>query len=255
MNPSDQRLVYRRNLDIKTTSGLCNNYLQTNLITLPKQYAFDFLLFCQRNPKSCPLIEVLEAGNVTPTIADADIRTDIPKYWVYESGVFSKEVLDICDVWEDDFISFLIGCSFTFEKALKQAGIRMLHQEQDKVVPMFKTNIPCVKAGIFEGNMVVSMRALKQDEVKIATKVTEQFKTSHGAPIHIGKPSEIGITDIKLPDYGESVNFDNKERLPVFWPCGVTPQNVCLSARPTIMISHAPGHMLITDRKEEHKSL
>nr|WP_246289303.1 putative hydro-lyase [Bacillus haikouensis] len=250
MNPIEQRLRFRANLDDMTTSGMCDNYLQVNMITLPWEYAFEFLLFCNRNPKPCPIVDVLEPGVIHPSIADADIRTDLPKYRIYRNGVFEKEVLDIKKEWRDDFITFLVGCSFTFEKALNQAGITLLHQKQKKVVPMYKTSLPCKKAGRFEGNMVVSMRALLNEEVEEAKSITSKFETSHGAPVHIGKPEEIGITDIFSPDYGESIAFDQKERVPVFWACGVTPQSVGLNAKPSIMITHAPGHMLITDKLE-----
>lgn len=251
MKPSEQRQQFRLRKENGTTSGMCDNYLQANMIILPKDYAFEFLLFCQRNPKSCPIVDVLESGVVEPGVAGADIRTDLPKYRIYRDGKFTEEVHDIQEEWRDDFVTFLIGCSFTFEKALLKEGIALLHQDQNRVVPMYKTNIPCKKAGRFEGEMVVSMRALKANEIEKAVQITEQFQTSHGGPIHIGNPEEIGIYDIHQPDYGESISFDSTERTPVFWACGVTPQNVCVHAKPEIMISHAPGHMLITDQLEE----
>lgn len=251
MHPKQQRESFRSNQYTGTTSGMCDNFLQANMIILPKEYAFEFLLFCQRNWQSCPIVDVLEEGVTTPKIADADVRTDLPKYRIYRNGQLDKEVTDINEEWQADFVTFLIGCSFTFEKALLENGIRLLHQEQDRVVPMYKTNIPCEKAGRFEGNIVVSMRALKTEEIDKAVNITERFETSHGAPVHIGNPEEIGITDIDNPDYGESISFDEEERTPVFWACGVTPQNVGLNVKPPIMIAHAPGHMLITDQLEE----
>ncbi|WP_082233288.1 putative hydro-lyase [Halobacillus massiliensis] len=251
LKPIDQRRRFRDQLETGTTSGMCDNYLQANLITLPKEYAFDFLLFCQRNPKPCPIIDVLEPGEYQPRVAEADIRTDLPKYRIYKNGKLSEEVYDIKKYWREDFVTFLIGCSFTFEKALLDEGIRLLHQEQQRVVPMYKTNIPCESAGCFEGNMVVSMRALTPEEADRAVDITNNFQTSHGGPVHIGKPEEIGIKDLDKPDYGQSVDFNKEERIPVFWACGVTPQNVCLQAKPEIVISHAPGHMLITDQLEE----
>ncbi|WP_163527048.1 putative hydro-lyase [Halobacillus ihumii] len=251
MNPKQQRETFRINKYTGTTSGMCDNYLQANMIILPKEYAFEFLLFCQRNPRSCPIVDVLEEGVTQPQIAEADIRTDLPKYRIYRNGQLDQEVSDIKEEWREDFVTFLIGCSFTFEKALREEGIGLLHQEQQRVVPMYKTNIACEKAGRFEGNMVVSMRALKSEEIDKAVRVTERFETSHGGPVHIGNPEKIGITDINKPDYGESVSFDENERTPVFWACGVTPQNVGLNVKPSIMIAHAPGHMLITDQLEE----
>ncbi|PKR77932.1 putative hydro-lyase [Halalkalibacillus sediminis] len=253
MNPKEAREMFRYKISSETTANMCLSYLQANLITLPSQYAFEFLLFCTRNPKACPLVEVMERGQTTSKLAkDSDIRTDLPRYRIYRNGVFEEEVTDIQSHWRDDFVTFLIGCSFTFEKALLNQGVRMLHHEQNKVVPMYKTNIPCEKAGIFSGNMVVSMRPLLQDEIDDSVRITERFQSSHGGPVHIGNPQEIGISDLEKPDYGENVEFGS-DRVPVFWACGVTPQNVGVSAKPSIMISHSPGHMLITDQLEEYK--
>lgn len=245
------RELFRNNEHVGTTSNMCPNYLQTNLISLPYEYAFDFLLFCFRNPKSCPVIDVLEPGQVEPSIAiGADIRSDLPKYRVYQNGEFSREVFNIAEEWNERYVTFLIGCSFTFEKALTEKGIQLLHQEQGSVIPMYRTNIPCHPAGPFSGNMVVSMRPLKPEEVDHAVKITSRFETSHGSPVHIGDPKEIGIDDLNQPDYGEPVDMDD-DRIPVFWACGVTPQNVLQNARLPKFISHAPGYMLITDQFEE----
>ncbi|NIK11488.1 putative hydro-lyase [Alkalibacillus almallahensis] len=252
-NPKEMRDLFRKNERVMTTSDLCPHYLQTNLISLPYEYAFDFLLFCKRNPKACPLIEVLEPGQVEPVTAPgADIRSDVPKYRIYENGHFSKEVLNLHDDWDKSFVTFLIGCSFTFEKALVEQGIQLLHQEQQRVIPMYRTTIPCQSAGRFAGNLVVSMRPLKPSEVDQAVDITSKFETSHGSPVHIGDPAEIGIEDINHPDYGESVDFED-DRVPVFWACGVTPQNVLEKTGISIFVSHAPGHMFITDSVEQYR--
>lgn len=248
MKPGDERFRFRNEEWTGTTSGLCEKYVQTNLVTLPKEYAFDFLLFCIRNPKPCPLVEVLEAGQTVPEIADADVRTDLPRYRIYRNGEFSEEVLNLTDIWQDDFVTFLIGCSFTFETALVEGGIPMLHQEQEKVVPMYKTNIPLEKAGVFEGEMVVSMRAIPNNLMDEALEISERFGQAHGSPVHAGHPENIGIPNLRKPDYGDPVDFDPASSTPVFWACGVTPQNAALQAKPPIMITHAPGHMLITDK-------
>lgn len=248
MEPFNVRTAMRKEEHTGTTSGLCEGYIQTNMVTLPKEYAFDFLLFCMRNPKPCPLVEVMEAGQTVPQAADADIRTDLPRYRIYRDGKFAEEVLNISDVWKDDFVTFLIGCSFTFEKALLDGGIPLFHQEQKKVVPMFDTTIPLESAGIFKGNMVVSMRAVPNHLVDQALAISDRFEQSHGSPVHIGSPEEIGIKDLQSPDYGQAVDFDPAEATPVFWACGVTPQNAALQAKPSMMITHAPGHMLITDQ-------
>nr|WP_305910771.1 putative hydro-lyase [Alkalihalobacillus macyae] len=250
MHPKEQRLKYRENIENGTTSGLCDGYLQANMISLPAKYAFEFLLFCNRNPKPCPVVDVLEAGQVVPSIADADIRTDLPKYRIYKNGDLERETFDLKDVWEDEFVTFLLGCSFTFEKALTEVGISLLHQEMKKVVPMYQTSISCEEAGSFKGEMVVSMRAIKKEELEETIRITSKFPHAHGAPVHIGDPAEIGIQDFEQPDYGEFTPFNEDERIPVFWACGVTPQYVGLNAKPEIMITHAPGHMLITDQKE-----
>lgn len=235
----------------KTTSGLANDNVQANLVVLPKEYAFDFLLYAMRNKTPIPIIEVLEDGKFNSRYAkDSDIRTDIPFYNIYKNGKLVDTVEDVKEIWQDDFVSFLIGCSFTFEDALIKANIPLKHIEENKNVAMFKTNIPTERAGVFHGNMVVSMRPIKKEFVDQAVEITSQFKDMHGGPVHIGDPSAIGITDIRAPDYGEAIEVSEDE-VPVFWGCGVTPQNAILQAKPPIMISHKPGYMFITDINNE----
>ena len=232
------------------TSGMCAGYAQANLVILPKELAYDFLLFTQRNPKSCPILEVSDVGSrkLHYIADDADIATDIPKYRIYRQGELEGEYGNVEDFWQDDFVSFLIGCRFTFESALLDAGLPVRHIEEHCNVPMYKTNIPCTPAGVFEGNMVVSMRPLPYDQVAEAVMVTGEMPRVHGAPIHIGDPEVIGIIDIDQPDFGDRVTIRDGE-VPVFWPCGVTPQNVIMNVRPDLVITHSPGHMLITDVK------
>lgn len=249
-SPKDQRGRFRQGLDVVTTSGICDGYTQANLVILPKEYAFDFLLYAQRNPKPCPLVDVMEAGVVKPNIADADIRTDLPKYRIYKEGVLEQEVTDITPYWRNDFVTFLIGCSFTFERALSNAGIEMLHQKAGKVVSMYITNIETEQAGIFKGPTVVSMRPIKKRDLVKAVEITGKYPHTHGTPLHIGDPAAIGITDIAKPDFGDFTPYDENEYVPVFWACGVTPQVAALHAKPSIMITHAPGHMFISDQKE-----
>ena len=236
----------------KPTSGLANGFLQTNLVILPKDMAFEFLLFCQRNPKSCPLIDVTDPGSYTPSLSapSADLRSDIPRYHVYRNGELTEKPTDISEYWQDDMVAFLIGCSFTFEEALVKNGIPMRHNEESRNVPMYKTSIPTVKAGRFEGPTVVSMRPIAEKDIVRAVQVTSRFPTVHGAPLHIGHPGGIGITDLNQPDYGDSVTVKEGE-VPVFWACGVTPQAVAAHVKPPFMITHAPGHMFITDIKTE----
>ncbi|WMX57866.1 putative hydro-lyase [Peribacillus sp. R9-11] len=250
--PAELRAMIRNNELIKPTAGMATGYAQANLAILKKEHAFDFLLFCQRNPKSCPLLDVTEIGSPIPKFAakSGDIRTDIPKYRIYKYGELVEEVTDISDYWEDDMVGFLIGCSFTFEHALLNNDISIRHIEEDCNVPMYKTNISCIEAGIFHGKMVASMRPIPQQDVVRAAQVTSRFPAVHGGPIHIGDPGAIGVSNIQQPDFGDAVTIREGE-VPVFWACGVTPQSIAMETKPAIMITHAPGHMFITDIRDE----
>ena len=221
-SPTELRNLIRNDGYNTITAGLAPGYVQTNLVILPRDLAFDFLLFCQRNPKPCPLIEVIESGNIEPklTAPGADIRTDLPKYRVYRDGVLDKEVENVLEVWRDDLVSFLLGCSFTFESALMSSGIEMRHIENATNVSMYITNKETVPAGKFSGPTVVSMRPIKQEKVVKAVQVTSRFPNTHGAPLHIGNPASLGIKDIEQPDYGDIVPVKDGE-VPVFWACGL----------------------------------
>jgi uncharacterized protein YcsI (UPF0317 family) len=250
MMPSEARKLIRSGEIAKPTSGMCAGYAQANLVVLPKDLAYDFLLFTQRNPKSCPLLEVTDVGSraLRYLAKDTDIATDIPKYRVYKDGVLTGEYTSVEHLWRDDFVSFLIGCSFSFESELLAAGVTVRHIEEDRNVPMYRTNIECEPAGIFHGKMVVSMRPLPDDQIVKSALITGAMPRVHGAPVHIGSPERIGITDISHPDFGDSVTIRDGE-VPVFWPCGVTPQSVVMNSKPKIAITHSPGHMFITDIK------
>ncbi len=255
-SPKEVRALIREQKITGPTAGMSLGYTQANLVILKKEYAFDFLLFCQRNPKPCPLVDVSDISSYTPSkIADgADIRKDIPKYRIYRDGILTEEVNDITAYWEDDMICFLLGCSFTFETPLLASGIPVRHIEEGCNVPMYKTNIPCAKAGKFEGPMVVSMRPMSSADAIRAVQITSRFPGVHGAPIQIGNPEEIGITDINKPDFGDAVTIKEGE-VPVFWACGVTPQAVAMESKPSIMITHAPGCMFISDLKDTKLSV
>lgn len=250
MTPKAVRALIRQGKLTGQTSGMCAGYAQANLLVLPRAQAYDFLLFTQRNPKSCPILEVGDVGSrLVKRMADgADIATDIPKYRVWENGVLTGEFTEISHLWRDDFVYFLIGCSFSFEGELLAAGVPVRHIEEGKNVPMYLTNIDCEPAGIFHGKLVVSMRPMPADQVIRAVSITASMPRVHGAPIHIGDPSVIGIRDISKPDFGDPVTIKPGE-VPVFWPCGVTPQSVLMNVKPDFVITHAPGHMLITDVK------
>lgn len=240
----------------KPTAGLAPGYVQTNLVILPRDLAFDFLLFSQRNPKPCPVLEVTDTGWPEPKITapGADLRTDTPKYCVYRRGELAEEATDLTSVWRDDLVAFLLGCSFTFESALLQAGVPVRHIEEQKNVPMYVSNIPCVPAGVFHGPLVVTMRPIPADLVSRAVQITGRYPGVHGAPVHIGDPAQIGIRDLGRPDFGEAVTVRAGE-IPVYWACGVTPQAVAMQVKPPLMITHAPGHMFITDLKNEELAI
>jgi len=238
------------------TAGLAPGYVQGNLAILPRDWAEEFLRFCQQNPKPCPLLGVSEAGNPNiPALGeDLDIRTDIPRYRVWRNGELADEPRDVRSVWRDDLVSFVIGCSFSFEEALLQNNVPIRHIEHGTNVPMYRTNIETARAGRFYGPLVVSMRPLKPADAIRAVQVTTRLPSVHGAPVHIGFPEQIGIRAIAKPDYGDAVPVHEGE-LPVFWACGVTPQAAIAAARPPFAITHAPGFMLVTDLQNSQLSL
>ena len=247
-SPVEARRLIRSGAFTAPTSGLCPGYAQANLIVLPREQAYDFLLFAQRNPKPCPLLEVTETGAREATICatDCDIATDFPRYRIYEHGRLVAEVENVEDYWRDDLVSFVIGCSFSFESELIEAGIEIRHNTMGCNVPMYKTNIQTVKAGPFEGPMVCSMRPMTPEQAQVAYDITVKMPNVHGAPVQIGDPEKVGVLDVMKPDYGDPVEIREGE-VPVFWPCGVTPQAAVENAKPPIVITHAPGHMFITD--------
>ncbi|EGO64946.1 putative hydro-lyase [Acetonema longum] len=250
--PRELREMIHNNEFILPTAGMAKGYVQGNLAIVPKALAYDFLLFAQRNPKPCPILDVTDVGSPEPkrVAPGADLRFEIPKYRVYQNGVLTAEVTDIAAYWRDDLVAFLLGCSFTFESALLNAGLPVRHIEQNCNVPMYLTDIDCVPAGAFHGRMVVSMRPMPASQVVRAVQITSRFPAVHGAPVHIGDPAVIGIRDIMKPDFGDSVTIHPGET-PVFWACGVTPQAVAMTVKPEIMITHSPGHMFICDIRDE----
>ena len=250
MKPSEFRQIVREGGHTGPTAGICPGYAQANLVILPRELAYDFLLFAQRNPKSCPILEVSDTGSryLKEIAPGPDIAKDIPRYRIYEHGVMTGEYTDVSAFWRDDLVSFLIGCSFSFEGELMEADVSVRHIEEGCNVPMYITNIPCQPAGVFQGNMVVSMRPLPYDQIVKSVLVTGSMPKVHGAPVHIGDPAAIGIQDVHHPDFGDSVTIHPGE-VPVFWPCGVTPQAVLMASKPAFAITHAPGHMLVTDVK------
>ena len=236
-----------------STAGVAPGYVQGNLVILPEAQAAAFHRFCQLNPKPCPIIGMSEVGNPRiPALGlDLDIRTDIPQYVVWKDGEAIERPYDVKKHWRDDLVSFVIGCSYSFEEAMIVDDLPIRHIEQDVLVPMYRTNIACKPAGPFAGPMVVSMRPLKPAQAIRAVQITSRFPSVHGAPVHLGLPGSIGISDIGKPDYGDAVEIRDDE-IPVFWACGVTPQAVIAAARVPFAITHAPGVMLVTDLKNKH---
>ena len=256
LTPGEIRALIRKGKWDKPTAGLAMGYAQANLVILPQKYAFDFLLFCQRNPKPCPLLEVLEPGEFRTKClsSNADIRTDIPRYHIYRRGKLHGPVKEIKDLWGPDLVTFLLGCSFSFEEAMLRARIPVRHIEENKNVPMFITNIPCKSAGIFHGPMVVTMRPIPPEKIARAVQITSRYALVHGAPIHVNDPATIGIKNLGKPEFGDPVTI-KKGEIPVFWACGVTPQAVVMKAKPDLCITHAPGHMFISDLLNEELAI
>ena len=248
MAPAALRRLVRDGRFRLPTTGYCGDFAQANLVILPQAHADDFLRFCQRTQKACPLLGVGEAGQwAVPRLGqDLDLRTDLPGYYVYRDGQLADEPGNLTALWQDDLVAFAIGCSFSFEQMLMQAGIALRHIEQNRNVAMYRTNIPNEAAGPFGGNLVVSMRPMKARDAIRAVQITSRFPAVHGAPVHLGNPNLIGIADLGRPDYGDAVEILPDE-LPVYWACGVTPQEAIRAARLPFVITHKPGYMLVTD--------
>ena len=254
-NPADARRAFRTGAHTGSTAGMAPGYTQGNLAILPADLALDFMRFCQRNPKPCPLVGVSGTGDPSlPTLGkDIDIRTDLPSYNVYRHGELDDTVTDIRDLWRDDFVAFVLGCSYSFEQALVDEGVNLRHLDEDLTVSMYRTNIETSPAGAFSGGTVVSMRPLTAAKAIRAVEITSRFPHTHGAPIHLGDPAQIGISDISKPDWGDAQRIEDDE-IPVFWACGVTPQNAIQQAKPEICITHKPGSMLISDLPSAYDS-
>ena len=248
-SPAEVRAAIRRGEVDFPTAGMSRGYAQANLIILPPEYAADFEEFAKLNPFPCPILEIIKGEQpLTHDMGEGgNICSDIPRYRIYRDGVWDgKEITDVTEYWKEGYVGFLIGCSFSFEEALMAAGIEVRHIATGRNVPMYKTNIQTVKAGPFEGPMVCSMRPMTPENAKKAYDITVKMPNVHGAPVHMGDAAEVGVADVMKPDYGDAVDIYEGE-IPVFWPCGVTPQAAVENAKPPIAITHAPGHMFITD--------
>ncbi len=250
---AEVRRLIREGQFRQPTSGAAPDFVQTNVAILPKSVAFEFLLFCQRNPKPCPVIEVMEAGDVEAKISapGSDIRTDVPLYRVYKDGKLVDEPDTLRESWRDDLVTFLLGCSFSFEHALMRNGINLPYYGTSRNVPMFTTNVETVSAGPFAGPLVVSQRWIPQDKVVRAVQATSRFPAVHGAPVHVGNGAALGIKDEFKPDFGDPWFPEDDSYVPVYWACGVTPQAIAMASKSELMITHSPGHMFVTDLKDE----
>lgn len=248
MTPLQLRQRYRDGLCVPT-AGAARGFTQVNLVSVPERYALDFMLYASRNAKACPVLDVVEAGQIESALAhSSDLRTDLPEYRIWENGEVVQTKTDVVREWEQhpDLVTFLIGCSFSFEARLLEAGIPLRYIEEHKNVSMYRTNIECRPAGAFSGPMVVSMRPIRSVQVPSAVVVTSKLPSVHGAPVCVGNPGSIGIEDIEHPDYGDPISF-HEDELPVFWACGVTPQAALARSKIPFAITHAPGYMLVTD--------
>ncbi|MDP9429166.1 MAG: putative hydro-lyase [Actinomycetota bacterium] len=244
--PADARARYRAGLAVPS-SGEAPGFTQANLVVLPRDWAYDMLLFAQRNPQPVPLLDVTDAGSYRTALApDADLRTDLPRYRVWRDGELVDEPTDVTELWTPDLVAFLVGCSFSFETALLDAGVPVRNIEQGRNVSMYRTNRPCRPAGRLSGPLVVSMRPVPGELVPAAVQVTGRMPQVHGAPVHVGAPASLGIADLGRPDFGDPVEAADGD-VPVFWACGVTPQAALMASRPPFAITHAPGHMFISD--------
>ena len=245
-SPTESRLAYRGGLSVPS-SGWAPGHTQANLVVLPREWAFDMLLFGQRNPQPVPLLDVTDPGSTRTVLApDADLRTDLPRYRVWRDGELAGEPTDVTDLWREDLVSFLVGCSFSFETALLDAGVPVRNIEQGRNVSMYRTSRECRPAGRLSGPLVVSMRPVPASLVVTAVQVTGRMPQVHGAPVHVGDPASLGIADLAAPDFGDPVELQPGD-VPVFWACGVTPQAALMASRPPFAITHAPGHMFVTD--------
>jgi uncharacterized protein YcsI (UPF0317 family) len=252
MTPAELRQMAAEGKFDKPTAGICDGYVQANLVALPETHAADFERFCRANPKPCPLLEIVGPGtSKTSRLAPgADLVDTLPRYRVWIEGESRHEVTNIRAFYRPDLVFFLLGCSFSFEEALIKAGIALRHVTENKNVSMYRTNIPLTPAGPFQGEMVVSMRPIHRSQVARACIITGRYPDVHGEPVHVGYPEMIGIGNIAEADYGDAVAIRTDE-IPVFWACGVTPQNVLVRARLPFAITHAPGYMFVSDMKNE----
>ena len=251
MNAKELRKMIANREFVKPTAGYCEGHVQANMFVIPKEHADSFEEFAKKNSKAMPLLEVVRDGFHSKILANgANLLNELPLYNIIENGKVVKQVKSIEEYYDKELVFFLIGCSFTFETSLLKSGISLRHVEENVNVSMYSTNIKLKPVGIWQGDMVVSMRPIVKEKVADACVVTSHYPNMHGTPIQVGYPEMIGIKDINKPEYGDPVTI-KKDEIPLFWPCGVTPQNVLKDVKLPFAITHAPGHMFVSDKKDE----
>lgn len=246
--PREARARFREGL-VARTNGWSRGFVQANLVTVPRRHAIALRRFAVRNPRACPLLGVVPAGGYRTDLAPgADLRRDLPAYHVWKKGRLVAQRTSVVDLWGDDLVTLLIGCSFTFEPLLERGGVPLRHLEQGREVPVYRTNRWCLPAGRFRGPLLVSMRPVPAELVERAALATKHLTMTHGGPVHAGDPKRIGVRDLSQPAYGHPLRFEPGD-VPVFWACALTLHEAVVGARLPFAITHAPGHLLITDRR------
>ena len=248
ISAAEARQLIRSGAWKRPTTGMALGYVQANLVILPQSWAEEFTTFCRYNSQAAPLLDVTTPGNPHPmrVAPGADLRIDIPRYRVYHKGQLVEEPTKLLSHWREDFVAFLLGCSFSAERALIESGIQLRHLAQGKNVAMYRTTVACTATPRIHGSLVVSMRPIATTMIDRVVEVTSRYPLAHGAPVHIGDPAALGIADLAHPDWGDAVSVED-DALPVFWACGVTPQSVIMESKPEVAITHSPGYMFITD--------
>lgn len=255
--PSEVRAAIRAGCWTSNTKRLALGFHQANVTIVPEKLAFDFMRFCLRNPRALPLLDVTDPGDPVPRKAapDADIRIDIPAYCIYRDGKLVERVRDLRAHWRADHVAFLTGCNLSIDQVLLDAGIPFPHLVRDDAFPaQYRTSIPCASAGAFHGPVVASYRPVPEHLLLRVIELTSRYPLSHGAPMHVGDPGQIGIADLKNVDWGQPPR-DEPGSVPAFWACGITAQAAAAAAGIAEMITHAPGHMFVTDLPVSDRTL
>lgn len=248
LRPAEARARFRDGF-VAPTGGWAKGYVQADLVSVPRRYAIALRRFAVRNPRACPLLDIVGPGRFTTALAEgADLRRDLPAYEVWRGGSLTEIRTDVTELWSDDLVTMLIGSSASFEAALEAEGIPLRHLEQGRNVPMFRTKWQCLPEWRFRTPLVMTMRPMPPHLVARAAMITSAMPYAHGAPVHAGSPRMVGVRNLGRPDFGDPVDLEPGD-VPVFWSSGVTMHQAVSAAKLPFAITHAPGCMLITDRK------